>query len=65
MKILIDENLPKKLKSDIDNHFSYTVRDMGWQSKSNGELVDLMIKNDFSLLLTFDQNLQYQQNLKR
>lgn len=65
MKVLIDENLPKKLKLEIEDNESYTVRDMGWQSKSNGELVELMLSNNFKVLVTFDQNLQYQQNLKK
>ncbi len=63
MKILIDENLPKKLKNDLVGHSAYTVRDKNWQSKTNGDLIKLMIEDGFDLLITFDQNLQYQQNL--
>jgi predicted nuclease of predicted toxin-antitoxin system len=63
MKILIDENLPKKLKQDLSIHSVFTVRDKGWQSKTNGDLIQLMLEDNFDLLITFDQNLQYQQNL--
>jgi predicted nuclease of predicted toxin-antitoxin system len=63
MKILIDENLPKKLKNDLIEHSVYTVRDKNWHSKTNGDLIKLMIDDGFDLLITFDQNLQYQQNL--
>ena len=63
MKILIDENLPKKLKQDLSLHSVFTVRDKGWQSKTNGDLIQLMLEDNFDLLITFDQNLQYQQNL--
>jgi hypothetical protein len=36
---------------------------MGWLGLKNGELIRLMIENKFDTLITFDQNLQYQQNL--
>ncbi len=62
MKLLIDENLPKKLKLDFPEHEIFTVSDMGWNSKKNGELLKLMLEQDFEILLTFDRNLQYQQN---
>ncbi len=65
MKLLLDENLPKKLKKDLDNFEVYTVRDKGWQSKKNGELIKLMLDNGFSILFTFDKNLQHQQNFTK
>jgi predicted nuclease of predicted toxin-antitoxin system len=30
MKLLHDENLPKRLKLDFPEHEVYTVRDKGW-----------------------------------
>lgn len=65
MKLLLDENLPKRLKSDYHDHETYTVREMGWNSKKNGELLQLMKENHFDALLTFDRNIQYQQNFKK
>jgi len=62
MKLLLDENLPKKLRWDFPGHEVYTVRNMGWQSKQNGELLALMLQKGFDVLLTFDQNLEHQQN---
>ena len=62
MKLLLDENLPKRLKQDFPEHEVYTVRDKGWNGKKNGELLQLMKQNDFDALITFDRNLQYQQN---
>ena len=59
MKVLLDENLPRKLKADILHFQSYTVTDMGWNSKKNGELLKLMLENNFSVLITFDQNIEY------
>ena len=38
---------------------------MGWAGKKNGELLKLMQSEGFSVLLTADQNLRYQQNLEQ
>ena len=65
MKLLIDENLPKRLITDFPEHEIYTVSDKGWNSKTNGELLELMVKEGFEVLLTFDRNLQYQQNFEK
>ena len=37
---------------------------MGWSSKRNGELLSLMVADKFEALLTVDQNLQIQQNVR-
>ena len=65
MRLLIDENLPKRLKLDFPEHKIFTVTDMGWNSKKNGELLKLMLNENFDVLLTFDRNLQYQQNFAK
>jgi hypothetical protein len=65
MKLLPDENLPKRLKTDFPEHEIYTVRDQGWNGIKNGQLMQLMIDNGFDALLTFDKNLQYQQNFRK
>jgi predicted nuclease of predicted toxin-antitoxin system len=65
MKLLLDENLPKKLKLDLSEYDIYTVRDKGWNGKRNGELMSLMVTDQFNALLTFDKNLQYQQNFNK
>ena len=65
MKLLLDENLPKRLKIDLGTHQIYTVADKGWFGVSNGRLLELLIQDDFDALITFDKNLQYQQNFKK
>lgn len=35
---------------------------MGWNGIKNGELLKVMIAHKFDALLTFDKNLQHQQN---
>lgn len=66
MKILLDENLPRKIRNDFGNtHEVWTVRDKNWLGKKNGELLKLMIDNEFDLFVTTDQNLQYQQKVEK
>ena len=65
MKLLLDENLPKRLKTDFSNHEVATVREMGWNGIKNGPLLQLMVDNGFQALLTFDKNLQHQQNFQK
>jgi predicted nuclease of predicted toxin-antitoxin system len=62
MKLLLDENLPKRLKQDFPEFEVSTVRDAEWNGLSNGHLIKRMMENDFEVLITFDKNLQYQQN---
>lgn len=65
MKLLLDENLPIKLKYRFsDNIETYTVKDMSWLGKENGELLKLMLQNNFTSFLTIDNNLSFQQNFK-
>ena len=65
MKLLLDENLPKRLKTDFPTHEIYTVADKAWNGMRNGELLQLMIEDHFDALLTFDKNLQHQQNFRK
>lgn len=60
MKLLLDENLPKKLKLDFPEHEVYTVTDKSWNGIKNGELLKLLLQENFDALLTFDKNLQHQ-----
>jgi predicted nuclease of predicted toxin-antitoxin system len=64
MRILIDECLPKRLKLELPDHFVQTVPEAGWAGKQNGELLRLAEK-EFDVLLTNDQNMEHQQNLRQ
>jgi len=65
MKLLLDENLPKRLKLDFTEHEIFTVCDKGWNGIKNGQLLKLLIENQFEALFTFDKNLSYQQNFAK
>ena len=63
MKVLIDENLPRKLADHLKGHECRTVAECGWAGKKNGELLSLT-EAEFDVLLTLDKNIPYQQDLK-
>ncbi|MBD2773757.1 DUF5615 family PIN-like protein [Iningainema tapete] len=65
MRILLDECVPRPLKRELTDYKVRTVVEMGWLGKKNGELLQLMIQESFTVLLTADQNLRYQQNLQQ
>lgn len=65
MRLLLDENLPKRLKFDFPEHEVYTVREKGWNGVKNGELLKRLTEEGFDALLTFDKNLQHQQNFSK
>lgn len=64
MRILLDECVPRPLKRELSNYQVQTVVEMGWTGKKNGELLRLIAQESFTILLTTDQNLRYQQNLQ-
>ncbi|MDH5604191.1 MAG: DUF5615 family PIN-like protein [Cyclobacteriaceae bacterium] len=65
MKLLLDENLPKKLKFRFDDRFEVlTVAEMGWSGLKNGELLIKMKTQNFRILISSDKNMGYQQNLE-
>ena len=65
MKILIDENLPIKLKYKLADFNVFTVRDMNWNSLKNGELLKLAQETGFDTFITSDKNIQFQQNISK
>lgn len=66
MRLLLDENLPVKLKNFFTKkHLISTVREKQWSGKQNGELLRLMTLNGFEGLVTNDKNLRFQQNLNK
>jgi predicted nuclease of predicted toxin-antitoxin system len=63
MRLLFDECVPRKLRSDLEGHEVRTVQEMGWAGKKNGELVRLAA-DSFDVLITVDRNFIHQQNLQ-
>jgi predicted nuclease of predicted toxin-antitoxin system len=64
MKVLIDECLPSELQGTLTamGHESLTVRQAGFGSKKNGELLSIA-ESRWDVLLTSDRNIKHQQNM--
>jgi len=62
MRILLDESLPIELRSELPGHGVRYVGELAWSGLKNGELLARAAPL-FDVLLTADQNLEYQQNL--
>jgi Domain of unknown function (DUF5615) len=63
MRVLLDENLPRKLKRSFDEDVAVaTVREQGWTGRKNGELLR-DAQTVFDVFLTTDQGIPHQQNL--
>jgi hypothetical protein len=62
MRILLDEDLPRRLCALLVGHEATTVPRSSWAGIKNGKLLALAA-GKFDLFLTMDQNLEYQQNL--
>ena len=63
MKVLLDENLPHRLRNQFQGHEVFTVRYQGWSGLKNGELLGTAEREGFDVLLTGDRTLFYEQNL--
>ena len=64
MKVLFDQGTPEPLRKNLQEHPIDTLAEKGWATKDNGELLDLAQYEGYSVLVTTDQNIQYQQNLQ-
>jgi predicted nuclease of predicted toxin-antitoxin system len=64
MKVLLDECIPRKLKSAFAEHDCMTVPEAGLAGKKNGVLLSLAEGAGFDVILTQDKGIQYQQNME-
>src|ERR1700722_17259811 len=62
MKLLLDENLPHRLRPLLVGHEVFTVTYMKWNGIGNGRLLALAAANGFDALITKDNGMPYEQN---
>jgi predicted nuclease of predicted toxin-antitoxin system len=62
--ILFDEGVPRQLRRLLGRDDITLVDERGWKGVKNGQLLQLAEENNFTVLITADRNLKYQQNLK-
>lgn len=64
MRILFDKNVPYPLRCHLEKHEVRTAAEQGWDRLVNGELLRAAEEGGFAVMVTSDQSLEYQQNLK-
>jgi predicted nuclease of predicted toxin-antitoxin system len=64
MKILFDQGTPAPLRHALAGHWVATAFEKGWSNLQNGDLIRVAEADGFNALITTDQNLKYQQNLR-
>ena len=62
MRILLDEDLPRRLAALLVGHEVSTVQRSGWTGIRNGELLRLAAAQ-FDVFVSMDGNLEFQQNI--
>ena len=63
MRVLFDTCVPRPLRQSLPGHDIKTAPEIGWDHLRNGDLIQ-MAEQRFDALITSDQKLKYQQNLK-
>jgi hypothetical protein len=64
MLILFDHGTPRGIARALEGHTVKEARAQGWDTLSNGDLLDAAEDAGFDVLLTTDKNLRHQQNLQ-
>ncbi len=64
MRVLFDQGTPTAIADFLPEHTIRTTKQEGWETLSNGDLLRVAEEAGFDALLTTDNNLAYQQNLK-
>jgi hypothetical protein len=63
VRILLDEQLPRQLAPYLVGHDVRTVQQESWAGLKNGALLTQAEDAGFSVFVTGDQNLEFQQNI--
>jgi predicted nuclease of predicted toxin-antitoxin system len=64
LKVLLDEDVPRKLVPFLAGNQIQTVVSMEWGGIKNGELLALIEREGFEVFITGDKNMSSQQQLE-
>jgi hypothetical protein len=62
LKVLLDHNVPVQLSRLLTGHDVFTTREMLWDLLENGDLLKAAEEAAFSIMVSCDQSIFYQQN---
>lgn len=63
MRLLLDHNLPRRLRSHLAEHDVQTAREMNWEELENGALLRAAAEAGFDTFVSIDKKLEHEQNL--
>lgn len=63
MRILFDQGTPVPLRTFLSQHEVSTAFERGWSDLKNGELLAAAERDGFTVFVTTDSSLRFQQNL--
>jgi len=63
MRVLFDHATPAPLIRFLAEHSVTRAKDRGWDTLSNGDLLNAAEDAGFEVLVTTDKNIRFQQNL--
>ena len=64
MRVLFDHGTPRGLARFLAEHTVEEAKARGWDTLTNGSLLDELEQAGFEVLVTTDKNLRFQQNLQ-
>jgi hypothetical protein len=64
MLILFDHVTPKGVARFLSGHTVIRAKDRGWDTLSNGDLLEAAERAGFDVVVTADRSMRYQQNLE-
>jgi hypothetical protein len=64
LKVLFDEDVPRKLARSLPGHDIHTVVSMQWGGVKNGALLELIEREAFNVFLTGDKNMETSSGLR-
>ncbi len=63
MRVLFDQGTPVPLRKHLSGYDVKTAFELNWSNLENGSLLSAAEEAGFSIVLTTDKNLKYQQRL--
>ncbi len=65
MKILFDQGTPVPLRAFLEGHEIHTLFEKGWHRLTNGDVIAAAILNGYDVLISTDQNLRHQHDVRQ
>jgi hypothetical protein len=65
VRVFLDNSVPEGVRRYLKRHQVLTAANQRWERLENGDLINAVESAGFDVLVTADQNIEYQQNLTR